>query len=282
MVSNGGLTMKKKKKVILSFLIAAAATAAFIGCSAKSAVEPVDFQAKMELKVPDPAAGICPRILFVGNSHTFYNRLSEMFVNIINSQGHKSDVRELSSGYYTLKQYADTDDQGGALLDKTLSKLNWDFVILQENTSNALSSVADEEMFPPSRILDEKIRASGGQSAFLMTWAPKDGLRAGLKKRSCETVQSDLASTYTAIAKELDALMIPAGVGFMRSAQEHPDIELWDKDGYHPSPAGSYLTACILYSVIFQESPVDCPYIADLDAEVALKLQKLAADLVFS
>lgn len=271
--------MKITGKLAVIFFLAAAALS---GCSSKNRIEPMDFQAKMELKRPDPAVSACPRILFVGNSHTFYNNLSAMFVNIINCQGHKSDVRELANGYYTLKQYADTDNQGGALLDQTLEKLNWDFVILQENTSKALSSVAEEEMFPPSRILDEKIRAAGGQSAFLMTWAPKDGMKMGMKKQNRETVQSDLASTYLTISQELDALIIPAGVGFMRSTQENPDIDLWDADGYHPSSAGSYLTACILYSVIYQESPEDCSYVADLDSEVARKLQKIAAELVLN
>ena len=269
--------MKIKAKLAVMFFVAAAALS---GCSSKKRIEPMDFQAKIELKTPEPAVSAYPRILFVGNSHTFYNNLSAMFVNIINCQGYEGDVRELAYSYYTLKQYADTDDQGGALLDKTLEKLNWDFVILQENTSNALSSVAEEEMFPPSRILDEKIRASGGQSVFLMTWAPRDGMKVGMRKQNRETIQSDLASTYMGIARELDALMVPAGVGFMRSVRDNPDIDLWDEDGQHPSSAGSYLTACILYSVIYQESPEDCPYVADLDTEVAKKLQKTAAELV--
>ena len=82
------------------------------------------------------------------------------------------------------------------------------------------------------------------------------------------------------IADELDALLAPAGIGFMRCAQEYPDIELWDTDKQHPSLAGSYLAACILYSVIYQESPENCPYISELDQDVASKLQSIAADLV--
>ena len=169
----------KKQRAIITTIIAAALSVSLAGCSGaagSSKAEAMDFQAKLELKAPDPAVGSSPKILFVGNSHVFYNNLSMMFLNIVNSQGYKSSVKELSSGYYSLKQYADTDDQGGALLDKTLSRENWDFVILQENTSMALANAAEKEMFPPSRILDEKIKAAGGQSVFLMTWAPKNGM----------------------------------------------------------------------------------------------------------
>lgn len=274
--------MKKNFRTLMIFFITLL-IAALPGCSSdggNSATAPMDFQAEMDLKVPDPAAGRRPKILFVGNSQIFYNGLSGMFVNIVHSQGHKSDVKELSSIYYTLKQYADLEDKGGAMLDKTLCNQKWDFVILQESPVKALSSVASDEMFPPSRILDEKIKAAGGQSVFLMTWAPKDGMKVGWKKLDREAVQADLALSYMTIADELDALVIPAGVGFMRCVEDNPDIELWDNDGQHPSSAGSYLTACILYSVIFQESPENCTYVADLDKSVALTLQHAAAELV--
>ena len=274
--------MKKRGK-LFGAIWAMALMAALTGCSSAAGsaqAQAMDFQAKLELKVPDPAAGSRPKILFVGNSHVFYNNLSLMFLNIVNGQGRKSTVKELSSGYYSLKQYADTQDQGGALLDKTLNKERWDFVILQENTSMALSAAAQEEMFPSARILDEKIKAAGGQSLFLMTWAPKNGIKSGFKQLKKEEVQADVAESYSAIADELDALLAPAGIGFMRCAEAYPDIELWDPDKQHPSQAGSYLAACILYAVIYQESPENCPYISELDQDVALKLQTIAAQLV--
>lgn len=272
----------KKRGIFLPAILAFALAASLTGCSAAAGTtaESMDFQAKMELKAPDPAVGSRPKILFVGNSYTFYNNLSMMFLNIVNGQGRKCIAKELSSGYYTLKQYADVEDQGGALLDRTLGKENWDFVILQENTSMALSTAAPQEMFPPSRTLDEKIKAAGGQSVFLMTWAPKDGMKVGFKQQKREAVQADLAGSYLAITDELDAILAPVGVGFMRCTQTYPDIELWDGDKQHPSLAGSYLAACILYSVIYQDSPENCPYISELEEDVALKLQNIAAELV--
>lgn len=268
--------MRKSYRMTMILLSAAL----LCGCSSfgKEKVPVMDFQEKVEWKAPDPAAGKKPRILFVGNSHTFYNNLSGMFVNIIDNLGHKGDVHELSSGYYSLRQFADTADRGGAVLDQTLSDQKWDFVILQENTSNALSSVAEKEMFPFARTLDEKIKASGAQTIFLMTWTPKDGI----KKMKREEAQSDIASCYMTIADELGSLLIPAGAGFLRCSQLYPEIELWNQDGQHPSPEGSYLAACLAYAVIYQESPEDCSYTGDLDQDVARKLQGIAADMIFT
>lgn len=271
--------MRKPYKMTVILLTSAILS----GCSSsQNPAGIMDFQAEMEWRVPNPAIGVKPRILFVGNSYTFYNNLSEMFVNIANAFGHKSDVHELSTGYYSLKQFADTEDQGGAILDKALTDEDWDFVILQENTAKALSASAAQDMFPSARILDKKIKTAGGQTVFLMTWAPKNGMKNGRKEQKCNEIQSDLASNYIAIADELDGLLIPAGVGFMRCLEEYPDIELWDNDGHHPSPAGSYLAACTAYALLYQESPENCPYTADLDTEQALALQHVAAEMMLN
>lgn len=250
------------------------------GCQSSKKAEPIDFQADMEWKIPDPAAKEKPRILFVGNSHIFYNNLSGMFVQIAKSFGNGDNVYELTKGYYTLKKFADPEDSVGAKLKQVLTKQKWDFVILQENTSVALSDKAEEEMFPYARILDEEIRANGAQTAFLMTWAPREGATKGFRTQNCEELQNILANHYLEISGELESLVIPAGVSFMRCMEEYPEIELWDPDGQHPSPAGAYLTACTAYAVIFQKSPENCTFTGNLEMEEALKLQKIAADVV--
>ena len=172
--------MRKGKRMVL-LLLTGLAVLTTASCSSGNEAEKMDFHEQMEWKIPDPALGERPRILFVGNSHTFYNNFSGMFVNIVEAKGKKSSVFELSQGYYTLKKFCDLEDKGGALLDKTLTK-QWDIVVLQENSQEALSETADEDMFPYARILDDKIRAMGGQTAFFMTWAPRDGLKDGMKK----------------------------------------------------------------------------------------------------
>ncbi len=250
------------------------------GCQSPEASEPVDFQAEMEWRIPDPAAGEKPRILFVGNSHIFYNNLSGMFVQIAKSLGKGDNVYELTKGYYTLKKFANPEDAVGAKLNQVLTGKPWDFVILQENTSVALSDQVEEEMFSYARILDEEIKASGGQTAFLLTWAPKEGAKKGLKHYDCSDLQSILTKNYIDIADELNALLIPAGVGFMRCMEKYPEIELWDPDGQHPSPAGTYLAACTAYAVIFQESPKGCSFTGNLEEEEAGKLQEIAAELI--
>ena len=42
----------------------------------------------------------------------------------------------------------------------------------------------------------------------------------------------------------------PVGDAWERSLAERPAIVLHDADGSHPSPAGTYLAACVFYAVL--------------------------------
>jgi hypothetical protein len=56
----------------------------------------------------------------------------------------------------------------------------------------------------------------------------------------------------------------------------NPTIVLWQADGSHPSPAGTYLAACVLYARIFDASPVGVADTGGLSPDVAQALQVAA------
>lgn len=275
-----------RKHLTCCMAIVLTAALGLTGCSmvktggGKTAV--MDFNAQIQWREPDPAAGELPTILFVGNSHTFTNDLPGTFYNLAESLGRECDVYDLTEGSYTLERFADPEDEMGAVLDEALTVQSWDFVVLQENTGNAVSPKADKVMFPFARTLDEKIKAAGGQTAFLMTWAPENGVKSGGLTLSRDEIQTMLAGNYMAVADELNDLVIPAGIGFMRCAMQYPDIDLWDEDEQHPAPAGTYLAACTAYAVFFRESPENASFTGGLDADTAIRLQTLARELILN
>lgn len=112
-----------------------------------SSGEDFSFSQPLTLKAPEPAAGENPRILFVGNSHTYTNDLPVIFSEIAGAMGHPADVQEITEGAYTLTQFADETDEVGSVVNQKLTEETWDFVILQENTNDAFSS-AEETMLP--------------------------------------------------------------------------------------------------------------------------------------
>ena len=223
-------------------------------------------------KIPDPVAEDGSKILFVGNSHTYTNDLPGVFYQMAEAGGHKVDVYDLTEGSYSLKMYSNPEDGLGSVLTEALKGENWDFVILQENTNAAIALNAKRDMYPYARELDGMIQKAGGQTVFLMTWAPKDGAGAF----SHEMVQTQLSLGYRTIAEELDALLIPGGEVFETARKQVESLELWGEDGQHPSEEGTYLAACSAYALLFQESPAGNSFVGDLSETVAGNLQEIA------
>lgn len=244
----------------------------------------IDLFGEFTFKKPEQPVPSAPTVLFFGNSFIFYNDLPSMFLKLSWSGGIRADVYELSEGGYRLERFADPDDELGAVAYQGLTDYDWDYVILQEQ-SRLPTMEAETMMYPAARTLDELIRKAGGQTVFLMTWAYRDGddlSEFGVQKKTTrEEMQAELFTAYETIAKELDALLSPAGAAFIRSARENPEIELWDpEDGMHPTVAGSYLAACTLYATLYDKSPVGLDFTAELEPDVARTLQQTAAELV--
>lgn len=244
-------------------------------------VQVMDFNEELHLKRPADVK-TNPTMLFLGNSMTYVNDLPDVFDQLSQSGGFEPEVYDLTEGSYRLQYFADETDEVGSQVYAALESYTWDYVVLQEQSG--ISTIGGEDlMYPAARTLDKMIRSAEGESVFLMTWAYKDGFAHKLLgvnvEKTTEEMQTMIAENYRNIAGELDALLAPAGIAFMRCAERYPEIELWDEDKSHPSPAGTYLAACVLYKVLYDQSPEGLSYTADLDGETASKLQLVAAGM---
>ncbi|MEM6962026.1 MAG: DUF4886 domain-containing protein, partial [Myxococcota bacterium] len=73
----------------------------------------------------------------------------------------------------------------------------------------------------------------------------------------------------------------PVGRAFLKARSDAPEIKLFGPDGEHPSRRGSYLAACVLYSVLTGSSPVGLDYAPPkVPRAHALTLQQIAWDAV--
>lgn len=267
---------------------AQAAPASIATPSPSPAIQAMDFSQKLNLRKPQDPIRQDPNILFLGNSFTFANDLPGAFQKLSESGGFAPGIVELSDGGYHLSYFADPEDELGAEFYQIVEEYPLEYVILQEQSRlPTLKEDTEQEMFPAARTLDKMIKSAGGQTVFLMTWAYKNGddlTGYGIDAVTTrDEMQTQLAQSYTAIADELGALLSPAGIAFVRCADAHPEIELWDaEDNMHPTPEGTYLAACTLYATVYNQSPAGLAYIADLDADTAAILQQTAADLVLA
>jgi hypothetical protein len=113
-------------------------------------------------------------------------------------------------------------------------------------------------------MLVEEIVATGARVLFFVTWAREAGHpdyeRLGLGDPTRMTNELELyARRPYATAQAL------VGRAFQIAIAELPEVDLYDVDGSHPSPAGSLLAACVLtqmvagnYAVVPVPAPLGC------------------------
>ena len=110
------------------------------------------------------------------------------------------------------------------------------------------------------------LRDNGVEPSLLMTWAYKD---------KPEMIEG-LAASYISAANRNKAMVFPVGLAFQLSQKENPNIGLFTPDMRHPSKSGTYLMAAVLYSSIYNVSPVGNSYDYDLSQTTQESLQKIA------
>ncbi len=184
------------------------------------------------------------RVLFVGNSHTYFNDSPVVFKTLVEA-GQDAEV-EVSMQAHPGVTYGWHLSQG-AELRFALMHGNYDYVLLQQAAHSPCPS--PEETIADGIKLVDLVKRCGSTPILVMPWA---------EKRFPEH-QAIMYNTYTTLAKECGVQFSPVGYVFERVLNERPDINLYWFDGEHCSPYGTYVNACCAYSMIFGESPVGLP-----------------------
>ena len=192
------------------------------------------------------------RVLFIGNSYTYFNNLPEMFARLAAARGRKVETFMVAPGGWRLKDHW---EKGGGLA--ALHGSRWDFVVLQDQSTLGVSyyvdgtaRVSSDEVFRPyADKWAAEIRKAGAVPVFYLTWA----------RKATPEDQAALNSAYIRAAKAGEARVAPVGMAWAEVRREDPSIELFFADGSHPSATGTYLAACEMYAAIFRASPVGLP-----------------------
>jgi hypothetical protein len=224
---------------------------------------------------PTCGTGACTRVLFLGNSFTYVNDLPSTFAQLAESAGRPVQVAMVANGGETLAQHAASSDDLNAI-----SSGAWAYVVLQEQSETPATAVGrDEYTYPAASALAGKAEAVGAVPLLFMTWAHKDGWPAsGLP--TYEAMQQQIDAAYLLIADELKVPVAPVGFTWYMVRHDHPDIDLWQGDGSHPSLAGTYLAACVFYASIFRQSPEGLSFHGGIPDDQASVLQAEANDNV--
>ena len=217
--------------------------------------------------------------LFIGNSYIFVNDLPGIINDIALSKGNTFNHQRNTPGGSTLAQHASDSN-----VQNLLSSEEWDYVILQgqsQNPSFPPNQVANE-VYPYAASLCEGIRQANtcSQPVFFMTWGRENGdaQNCDFYPPLCtyEGMQGRLTESYTEMAEDNNTLLAPVGIAWKSIRENHPNIDLYSSDGSHPSIQGSYLAACVFYSVMFNSSLINAFIPQGITIEEALILQETA------
>lgn len=210
----------------------------------------------------DPPAHETIRVLYVGNSYTFSNDMPAMVSAM--SRASPGAVR-IEAGSVVQPGATLEDHWLAGNVQKAIRERKWDVVVLQEHSTRPMDD--PQRLLHFGRLLGREIRAAGARTLLFLTWP----------RQSRPESMGALEAGYRALARELNAPLVPVGPAWLAAMRRSPSIALYQEDGSHPTRLGSYLTACVFYLALQRGQP-PCPDVPDtpLAAEEA-RVSGLAA-----
>ena len=174
-------------------------------------------------------------ILFIGNSHTYYNDMPRMVKLRADEEGYNCRVTMLAHPNWFLSQHAEEPEARFNILYG-----KYDYVVLQEHAH----PFGPEEKFRDAAVaLNRMIREAGSIPVICECWAKKDE----------PEMQAHMNEVHRHVAEETGALVAPVGENWRSCQESRPNLEMYDADGAHASPAGSDFAAKQIWDTILDD-----------------------------
>lgn len=221
------------------------------------------------------------KILFIGNSYTYYNNMpARYFGEIMQAAGYKVKIMSLTKGGWTLLNSSNAQDELGSKVDSILKNQEFDFVVLQEQSMTP--AINSGSFYNAVKRLDNKILESGATPVLYATWGRKQGsgdLTA--YDLTAETMTWKLAAAYEHMGETHDIPVAHVGLAFWDIVQNQKGLTLHDPDMSHPSPEGSYLAALTLFARITGIDPATVDYEGGVNPAIEPILKEAARKAAF-
>lgn len=228
------------------------------------------------------------KILFIGNSFTYYHSMPQI-VKALADSAHLPVVWGMhapggvSVGDTVQGTWAHMNNPQ---LFQLIRSKKWDFAVIQDNQGRF---VRDSAVFPGSskvvqghlNIMDSvKTNNSCAKIVLFAGWAFKYG-SPPFGNTGIEMIERILTN-YTVLNDTMKEVIAPIGEGWIRAINYLPAVNLWDPDDAHPSYAGSYLTASVIFSTIFNLPAKTLSYTGLMAPTDAYKLRAFGDSAVFN
>lgn len=190
------------------------------------------------------------KILFIGNSHTYYNAMPQMVKDLFAAMGQKAHVTMLAIGGKGLSYHATAPNTAF-----NLKYGEYDIVLAQDKATGFEVGPFEEGAKAIKQMADD----AGSAFYLYMPWAARDN----------RARQNDMTDVYQRFCRANGCFFAPAGEVFGRMLLTQPSDALYREDGNHATPFGSYVAAVtIFYTVTGRKRIIN---VADID-DPGLKL----------
>lgn len=180
------------------------------------------------------------KILFIGNSHTYCHAVPYQCRELLASIGIESQVSMVAQPGKSLAWHKKNPTSKIAL-----QYGDWDNIILQQashpfgGTEELLNSVKN--------LLD------------LITGKPKVWLYKTWCEKAKPENQSYIDDAFKAVSEKLSLPIIPISEAWHTIEERNPGHELYDNDGCHSGPSGSYVAGLCIARALSGKSVVGLP-----------------------
>lgn len=184
------------------------------------------------------------RVLFVGNSFTFYWNLPQVVQAMAETQ--KFPLRSAQSTASGASWAHHWKGERGLDSKARIQSGKWDIVVLQNHSTSAIDDTAAFREYGVK--FAALIRETGATPLLFQTWAYD----------SNPLQQPAITKGYTALARSLGSSYVPVGEIWDKARFLRPDLELYSDDK-HPSPDATYLIALAFLKALSGQSVLSVP-----------------------
>jgi hypothetical protein len=230
------------------------------------------------------------KVLFIGNSFTYYSDIPSLFGSIATAAGKNVVVESVTCGAWTLTKFADpTDEYGKQVAEKLNSNSDYDVIILQEQSTRPLNNY--NAFLSAAQSLQQTINQTqtNCQIYLYATWGYEEA--ATSRNQTIPAMEADLRAAYQNAANTMKVKVCNVGKAFTAMYNQYPQMltagttdstfNIYYSDNKHPSYIGAFLSACVHVATILNVDPRLSTYTGSLSISDADVLKQTAYTAVF-
>lgn len=220
------------------------------------------------------------KVLFIGNSITYFNDMPQTFEDIANSKGDLTAVTMYAPGGTGFINHVNDPN-----VYSHFAQDNWDYVVLQPGSNESPGySEPIEATLTRARQLKDSIHYHNPCAKVLYYEISYGVWGSSASDLTTYNNTMDLIrGNLEHLADSTETFFAPAGEAMRTAWNDDLNTLLWGGTGdIHPNAKGSYIIACSFYASIFQKPSLGTNVISSLTAAEAEEYQQLADTTVLN